>query len=713
VSAAPSPPESLRFKVTGMRCASCATRVEGLLREQPGVDSASVNFATAEARVVGEPDPVALRLELAREGYALFNLGEEQSAPDEVGRNTARLLRSALLTLPLFAISMLGIEFPRSGWLQALLATPVVLVFGAEFHRGAWQRLRRGSANMDTLVSLGTLAAWGASMDALVRGGPLFFESAAVITTLILLGRNLEGRARGRASQAITRLAALRADMACVLRRGTEHRIPIEELQVGDMLVVRPGEKVPTDSVVVEGRSVLDESMFTGEPKPRPCGPGDELRGASLNGAGRLVARSIRVGGDTILAGVLRMVEETQGARAPVERMVDTVAAWFVPVVLLISCATAVGWLQLGLDPVLAFTRAVAVLVVACPCALGLATPTAIVAAVGRGAELGILFKGSEVFERARRVDVALFDKTGTLTRGEMRLTRVLGCASKREEERLLQLASSLEAASEHSIATAIVEGAEDRAVLPLPVTKFQAIPGRGAVGRVGKERVQIGAPDWLEEQGLTLLGALRGEVYEAEARGHTVVLCAAGKQILGGFVLEDTLREHAVETVKSIQRMGIAVEMVTGDNERAARTVADQLGIDEVIAGALPADKAAAIKIHQERGHRVAFVGDGINDAPALEQADLGLAVGTGTDVAIESGGAVLVSGDPRLAATALRLARRTFTTIRQNLFWAFVYNCAAIPMAALGHLDPMLAAGAMAFSSVSVVLNSLRLRR
>jgi heavy metal translocating P-type ATPase len=393
--------------------------------------------------------------------------------------------------------------------------------------------------------------------------------------------------------------------------------------------------------------------------------------------------------------------------------MVDTVAAWFVPAVLLVSCATAIVWLQLGLDPVLAFTRALAVLVVACPCALGLATPTAIVAAVGRGAELGILFKGSEVFERARRVDVALFDKTGTLTRGEMHLTRVLGCKTRREEELLLQLAASLEAASEHSIATAIVEGAEDRAVLPKPVKKFQAIPGRGAVGMVGKRRVRIGAPDWLEEQGLTLLGALRGDVYEAEAQGHTVVLCAAGKEILGGFVLEDTLREHAVETVESIQRMGVAVEMVTGDNERAARTIADQLGIDEVIAGALPADKAAAIKIHQERGHRVAFVGDGINDAPALEQADLGLAIGTGTDVAIESGGAVLVSGDPRLAATALRLARRTFTTIRQNLFWAFVYNCAAIPLAALGHLDPMLAAAAMAFSSVSVVLNSLRLRR
>ena len=715
---ATTPSPALRYRVTGMRCAACASRVEGLLQEQPGVEAASVNFATAEARVDGQPDEANLRLELAREGYGLTAVGAEGSADlarveDESTPNTPGLVRAALLTVPLAALAMLGIELPRSDWLQALLATPVVFVFGAEFHRSAWLRLRRGTANMDSLISLGTLAAYGASWDGLLRGGPLFFETAAVITTLVLLGRNLEARARGRASQAITRLASLRADSACVLRSGAEQRVPVEELQVGDLVVVRPGEKVPTDATVIEGRSVVDESMFTGEPQPRPCGPGDELRGASLNGSGRLVARAIRVGHDTLLAAVMRMVDEIQTSKAPIQRMVDVAAAWFVPIVLLIACGTALGWIYLGESSVTALTRAVAVLVVACPCALGLATPTAIAVSSGRGAELGILFKGGEVFERAGKIDVAVFDKTGTLTRGEMRLRDILGCQSVKEEEKLLRLASSLEAASEHAIAHAIVEGAEERAVLPAAVTKFEAVPGRGAAGKVGKRHVVIGAPDWIEEQGFLLRGTLRGEVLEAETQGHTVVLCASGEEVIGGFVLEDSLREHAKDAVLGVQELGISVELLTGDNERAARRVAKQLGIEEVIWGALPADKVSAVKIHQERGHCVAFIGDGINDAPALEQADLGLAVGTGTDVAIESGGAVLASGDPLLAATALKLARHTFRTIRQNLFFAFAYNSAAIPLAVAGHLDPMIAAGAMAFSSVSVVLNSLRLRQ
>jgi heavy metal translocating P-type ATPase len=695
-----------------MHCASCAARVERLLREQPQVASASVNFATGVARVLGDTDVRALREAMRGAGYGLVPLREETCAPVEREVEAARLRFgvAAVLTLPVFVLAMLGFDGTWSRIVQALFATPILFACGAPFHRGAWARARHFEANMDTLVSMGTLAAFGASVWALLAGGPVFFETAAVIVTLILLGRWLEARARGRASRAVSELAALAAADACVLRDGREVRVAIEDLAVGDTLLIRPGEKVPTDAVVEEGRSEIDESMFTGEPLPRACGPEDEIPGAAVNGRGRLVARAVRVGRDTALAGILRLVEETQASKAPVERLVDTIAGRFVPVVLAVAAATLLGWLAAGATGADALTRAIAVLVIACPCALGLATPTAITVGSGRGAELGVLFKGAEVFERSRRIDTVVFDKTGTLTRGEMSLSEVAGAE---EGSRFLERVASVEAASEHAIGRAIAAGARERGVTPTDVEGFEAVPGCGARGRVHGEEIAVGSARWLRELGLAIPGAVEEAVASLESRGFTVVMGAWDGSARGALALADTPREDAPAAIAALRGLGVDVHLVTGDNTRAAHAAAHTLGIDHVVAEARPDEKVAAVAALQRDGRRVAFVGDGINDAPALGQADLGLAVGTGTDVAIESGGAVLVSGDPRLTATALALARRTYRTIGQNLFWAFAYNTAAIPMAALGGIDPMVAAGAMAFSSVSVVANSLRLRR
>jgi heavy metal translocating P-type ATPase len=701
-----------RFRVEGMHCASCAGRVERILREQPQVASASVNFATAEARVQGNVDARALRAAIRAAGYELVPLRDESLLPvtREVETSRLRFLVAAALTLPVFALAMLGFDAAWSRIAQALLATPIVLACGAPFHRGAWTRARHREANMDTLVSMGTLAAYGASLWALLRGGPVFFESAAVIVTLILLGRWLEARARGRASQAVSELAALAAVDACVLRGGREVRVPIQDLAVGDVLLIRPGEKVPTDAVVEEGRSEIDASMFTGEPLPRACGPGDEIPGAAVNGRGRLIARATRVGRDTALAAILRLVEETQASKAPVERLVDAIAGRFVPVVLAIAAVTLIGWLSAGATGADALTRAIAVLVIACPCALGLATPTAITVGSGRGAELGVLFKGAEVFERSRRIDTVVFDKTGTLTRGEMSLAEVAGAE---DATQFLERVAAVEAASEHAIGRAIAAGARARGVALEAIEDFEAVPGCGARGRVRGSEVLVGATRWLRECGLEIPTDLGATIDALEARGFTVVVGAWDGRARGALALADVPREDAPAAIAALRRLGVDVHLVTGDNPRAARAAAQALGIEHVVAEARPDEKAAMVAALQRAGQRVAFVGDGINDAPALGQADLGLAVGTGTDVAIESGSAVLVSGDPRLAAIALALARRTYHTIGQNLFWAFAYNTAAIPVAALSGLDPMLAAGAMAFSSVSVVTNSLRLRR
>ena len=710
---------ALRFEVEGMHCASCTVRVEQTLREQPGVREASVNFASAEARVVtDDPGGAAALVEaVARTGYMLRPIADERPVPALVERQAReardqrrRFAGAALLTVPVMALAMLGIEGEPSRTVQGALATLVVFGFGAQFHRGAWAQARRLNANMDSLISMGTLAAWGYSVWALLSEQPVYFETAAVIVTLILLGRFFEARARGRASGAVARLVRLRPQQASVLRGGQEARIPLEELRVGEQFVVRPGEKVPSDAVIVEGSSSFDESAFTGESVPVDKGPGDELFGAAVNLQGRVVARALRVGTETALARIIRLVEEAQASKAPVQRLADRVAGVFVPVVIAIAALTLFGWLAVGAAPAQAWSSAVAVLIIACPCALGLATPTAIMVGSGRGAELGVLFKGAEVFERSRAVDSVVFDKTGTLTRGEMALTDV---QSELEQPRFLRLVASLESASNHPIARAVAAGAEQRGIELEKVDDFESVAGRGLRGRIGGVDIRVGTARWMDELGVEVPDPLREALADIEGRGRTAFVAAWKGRARGLVAVADTLRDGAADAVARLRALDVGVSLITGDNQRTAAAIARELGITDVLAEVLPEDKAARVRTLQEQGRCVAFVGDGINDAPALTQADLGMAVGGGTDVATEAGDVVLMSGDPRLAALALRLARRTYRTLAQNLFWAFAYNAAAIPVAAAGLLDPMIAAGAMAFSSVSVVGNSLRLRR
>jgi cation-transporting ATPase V/Cu+-exporting ATPase len=706
-----------------MRCASCAARVERVLREQAGVRAAAVNLANSEARVVAEPDRLdvaALQDAVAEAGFQLGSADAEQAriTPVERLRGEAegqrrRFLLAALLTAPVFALGMLGVEGRPSLLVQGALATVVVFAFGAQFHRGAWARARRLDANMDTLISLGTLAAYGYSVWAAFAGQPVYFETGAVIVTLILLGRFLEARAKGQASSAVAKLLELGATDACVLREEGEVRIPIDDLQPGDRLVIRPGEKVPTDAVILEGTSAFDESAFTGESVPVDRAPGDPLFGASVNQHGRVVARATKVGSETALAQIVRLVEDTQASKAPVQKLTDAIASVFVPAVMGIAVVTLLGWLASGAALSTALTNAVAVLIIACPCALGLATPTAIMVGSGRGAELGVLFKGAEVFERSRGIDTVLFDKTGTLTRGEMSLTDVV---SPEDESVFLRLVGSVEAASEHPVARAVAAGAADRGISLDEVDGFESLPGRGVrakVGGPGGTAVAVGTARWMRELGIEVPVRLQGALEDLEGKGRTAFFGAWEGRARGIVAVADTVREGAAAAVQALRAAKVGVAMITGDNRRTAEAIAQQLRIGGVLAEVLPQDKAGAIDRLQREGQRVAFVGDGVNDAPALTQADLGMAVGTGTDVAIEAGGVVLMSGDPTLSAVALGLARRTFRTIAQNLFWAFAYNAAAIPLAATGLLNPMIAAGAMAFSSVTVVGNSLRLRR
>jgi heavy metal translocating P-type ATPase len=674
-----------------------------------------VNFATAEARVAAGPelDVDALRAAIDEAGYTLAPIVEGSDVRREREQRETRALRwraggAALCTVPVFALAMFGVEGPASRFAQAALTAVVVFGFGARFHRGALVQARHAAADMDTLISLGTLAAFGASAWALLRGGPLYFETAAVIVTLILFGRTLEARARLHTSDALVGLAALGAREACVLRDGREVRVPTESLQPGDELVIRPGEVVPTDAVILEGNSSFDESAFSGEPLPVDKGPGDELFGASVNRHGRVRVEATRVGRDTALARIVRLVEEAQASKAPVQRLADRVAGVFVPVVLGIAALTLVAWWASGSSAASALAAAVAVLVIACPCALGLATPTAILVGSGRGAELGILFKGAEIFECSREIDTVVFDKTGTLTRGAMTLAEVVS-----DEPDFMRLVASLEDASEHPVARAVAAGAVARGLTFEKVQDFEAKPGRGVSGRIGQRQVWVGTLRWMQELGIELPEDLDRSRAEVEARGRSVLIGAWGGRARGLMAVADQPRPSAARAVARLRALGVRLGLVTGDNRRAAEALARELGIDEVRAEALPEDKAEHIGALQEHGARVAFVGDGINDAPALTQADLGIAIGSGSEVAIQAGGVVLVSGDPELAADALALARRTYRTIAENLFWAFGYNVVALPVAALGLLDPMIAAAAMAFSSLSVVGNSLRLRR
>ncbi|MFD4261661.1 heavy metal translocating P-type ATPase [Streptomyces sp. NPDC058534] len=731
--------------IGGMTCAACAARVEKKLNRLDGV-TATVNYATGKARVTHPATtPVAALIDtVVRTGYTAQEPApppepenpEDEAASGEASGHDAdpesaalrrRLVVSALLAAPVVLLAMVpALQFDNWQWLSLTLAAPVVVWGGLPFHRAAWTNVRHGAATMDTLVSLGTLAAFGWSLWALFFGdagmpgmrhgfdltvsrtdgaSAIYLEAAAGVTVFLLLGRWLEARSKRRAGAALRALMELGAKDVAVLRDGREVRIPVARLAVGDRFVVRPGEKIATDGTVTEGASAVDASLLTGESVPADVGVGDAVTGATVNAGGRLVVEATRVGADTQLARMARLVEDAQSGKAEVQRLADRVSGVFVPVVLLIAAATFGGWLGATGDTVAAFTAAVAVLIIACPCALGLATPTALMVGTGRGAQLGILIKGPEVLESTRRVDTVVLDKTGTVTTGRMTLHEVYAAEGTSEEE-VLRLAGAVEHASEHPVARAVAAGAEER-VGPLPeVGDFVNVPGRGARGRVEGREVAVGR----------LQDALPPEVArardEAESKGRTAVVVGWDGEARGVLAVADAVRETSAEAVTALRRLGLTPVLLTGDNRRVAASVAAAVGIDEVIAEVLPEEKVAVVERLRAEGRTVAMVGDGVNDAAALATADLGLAMGTGTDAAIEAGDLTLVRGDLRVAADAIRLSRRTLTTIKGNLVWAFGYNVAALPLAAAGLLNPMIAGAAMAFSSVFVVTNSLRLR-
>ena len=711
--------QEVTLEVKGMSCASCAARVERALSRQDGVAEARVNFAAARAEVVFDAGVVTrgdLETAVQDVGYRVVPAGKRASdtAAAETAERSAWLWRVTLalpLGIAVLVLSFTVMDEQWGRWLMFALAAPVQFVAGFPFLRTAVARARTRGANMDTLIALGTLAAFAYSTGGLFAGGELYFDTAALIIAFICLGRFFEARARGRASSAIRKLLQLGAKEARVLVNGEERMVPIEEVQVGDVVRVRPGEKLPVDGVVIAGSSAVDESVLTGESMPVEKKEGDGVAGATVNAHGSLDVRATAVGSDTALAQIVRLVEEAQGGKAPVQRLADRVSGIFVPIVLVVAALTFAGWAFFS-EPVEGLVAAVAVLIIACPCALGLATPTAIMVGTGRGAERGVLIKGGEVLERSRRIDVVVFDKTGTLTRGEMALTEVRPLAGE-EAEQVLRLAGAVESRSEHPVAAAIVAGARKSASRLPDLSDFASTPGLGVRALVEGSEVLVGRRGYLLDAGMAEAEGLDHVAEELEAAGRTAVFVGWGGQIRGVLGVADTVKEEAADVVAQLSARGLEVAMITGDNARTGRAIARQLGIGRVMAEVLPADKVTEVRRLQDEGRRVAMVGDGVNDAPALVQADLGIAIGTGTDVAIESSDITLISGDVRGVVTALELSRRTLRVIYQNLGWAFGYNTAAIPLAAFGLLSPIIASAAMAFSSVSVVSNSLRLRR
>ena len=718
--------KTITFNIGGMHCASCSARNERSLKKLDGVIEVTVNLATNTANVKFEESKISeneLYDAVIKNGYKVLSESNFESQKEEAKKELDKAKKKAfiaiLLSTPIVILAMLRIQLPLtiagynlSVWTQAIVSVFVILILGWGFHVGMIKRLRTFSANMDTLISIGTLAALFYSIWAMLTNQKhLYFETGAVIAALILLGRYLEARSRGQASEAIEKLLQLGAKTARVIQNNEETEMPVEEVKVDDILIVKPGEKIPVDGKVIKGATSIDESMLTGESMPVTKKIGDDVFGATINQSGSIRIKATKVGQDTILAQIVKMVAEAQTKKAPIQKLADQVSGIFVPIVIGIAIITAIVWYILTGNIAQSFIPAVAVLVIACPCSLGLATPTAIMVGTGLGAKHGILIKTGEALEKSKKIDVVLFDKTGTLTEGKPKVTDIVACDSKISQNGIIMIAASLEKFSEHPLAQAIVNAAKEKKQRLMEAEDFSSLSGKGVKGKIGKDTVLIGNTRLMKENNISI-DDCKEKLEELEQEAKTVVILSRNKKVISLIAIADTLKQDSKEAVEKLKKAGIETVMITGDNKRTAEAIANQLGIGKAFAEVLPQHKAEKVKELQKQGKKVAFVGDGINDAPALAQSDLGIAIGTGTDIAIEAGDIVLVKGHPLKVVEALNLSKLTFRTIKQNLFWAFFYNIAALPLAAIGFLNPMIAAVAMASSSVTVVGNSLRIK-
>jgi Cu+-exporting ATPase len=750
----PNKPKEIIVGVRGMHCASCAVNIEKHLGKKPGISNVHVNFATEKAHIAFSPAQIteaAIEAEVKNLGYEILfeqpeamageaghhaMLMEKAARTKEIARLKAEFAFAALLSIPIFILSfpeLFGQILPmqNAGWVMLILALPVQFVVGLRFYKGTWSALKARTANMDSLIAIGTSAAFfysaavvvlgqcGAALPACVGQSPMYFDTAAIIIALIVLGKYFEALMKGKMSEAVRKLMELQAKTAIVVRNGKEVEVPVEELKVGDLIVVKPGGKIPTDGIVIEGLSVVDESMITGESIPVDKKKGDTVIGATINKTGSFTFRATKVGKDTALASIVRLVEEAQGSKAPIQRIADKIAAYFVPSVIAIGLLSFGAWyLLLGSPFTFALTIFIAVMIIACPCALGLATPTAIMIGTSKGAESGILIKGGEALETAHKLNTIVFDKTRTLTVGEPKVTSIM-TLDKYKESDILKLAAIAEQRSEHPLAKAILALAEQAKMAVPKASKFSAIPGLGIKASWRSRTILVGNRELMKKSKVSLGPIAEEKIQRLESEGKTLMLIADGKKLAGAIAIADVLRTTAKEAVEDLEKMGIEVIMLTGDNQRTADAIALQLGIKNVLAEVKPDEKAKEIEKLKAQGKVVAMIGDGINDAPALASADIGVAIGSGTDVALETGNIVLIKDDPRDVVKAIRLSKYTIRKIRQNLFWAFCYNVAAIPIAAgilagFGlFLNPVIAAAAMAFSSVSVVGNSILMRK